>query len=320
MKRNRIERRAFLAGAAAFAAARVLVSRGALAQVAVPNSVGTNAPKLKAPAGACDCHHHIYDRARFPDGPFGGAYQPNARVEEFRLLQRRIGTTRNVIVTPGPYIENNGVTTDAIAQLGANARGVAQTRPGATDADLNALAAAGIVGFRFQMGPPTGTYKLEDVEPMAKRIAALGWHAQFYVPGDMIVAMEDLLNRMPVPMVFDHMGHLPQPQGIDHPGFKVLQRLIDKGKTYVKLSGAYIDTKVGPPSYADTTKVAQAFAKFAPERMVWGSDWPHPGLPFDNKPDDALLFDLLTEWVPNEADRHKVLVDNPAAVYGFPKA
>jgi predicted TIM-barrel fold metal-dependent hydrolase len=308
------------AGIAALASARVLQTREALAQVAVPNSVGTNKPQLKVPPGACDCHHHIYDAQRFPPGPFGGAYQPNARVEEYRLYQSRIGTTRNIVVTPGPYIEDNRVTTDAIARLKPNARGVVQLRPSVTDAQLKALTDAGIVGLRFSQSPPTATTALEDIEPMTKRVAALGWHVQIYMPGDMIAAAEDLWNRLPAPMVFDHMGHLPQPAGVTHPAFGVLRRLIDKGKTWVKLSGAYIDTKVGPPTYADTTKVAQAFTKAAPERMVWGSDWPHPGLAFNDKPDDALLFDLLSEWAPNEAERHRILVENPQTLYGFAKA
>ena len=316
-----VGRRNFLksAGIAALSAGYVLQVREALAQVAVPNSIGTNKPKLKAPPGACDCHHHVYDAARFPPGPFGGAYQPNARLEEYRLLQQRIGTTRNVVVTPGPYIEDNRVTTDAIKRLGPNARGVVQLRPSVTDAQLKALTEAGIVGLRFSQAPPTKTTAFEDIDPMTKRVAAFGWHVQIYMPGDMIAKGEDLWNRLPTPMVFDHMGHLPQPAGANHPAFGVLRRLIDKGKTWVKLSGAYIDTKVGPPSYADTTKVAQAFVKAAPERMVWGSDWPHPGLGFDRKPDDALLFDLLSEWAPSEADRHRILVENPQSVYGFAK-
>jgi D-galactarolactone isomerase len=141
MSETRVGRRTFLqaTGIAALAAARVLQAREALAQVAVPNSIGTNKPKLKAPLGACDCHHHVYDAARFPPGPFGGAYQPNARLEEYRLLQQRIGTTRNVVVTPGPYIEDNRVTTDAIKRLGPNARGVVQLRPSVTDAELRGL-------------------------------------------------------------------------------------------------------------------------------------------------------------------------------------
>jgi D-galactarolactone isomerase len=316
---TQIKRRTFIKrAAAALTAARVLCPRGSSAQIAVPNSVGTSLPKLKAPLGACDCHHHIYDRVRFPDGPFGGAYQPNSRVEDYLLLRQRLGTTRNVVVTPGPYIEDNRVTTDAIARLAPNARGVVQLRPSVTAAELKSLTAAGIVGLRFSQSPPTQTTAFEDIEPMTRRVADQGWHVQLYLPGDVIAAHEEVWNRLPATMVFDHMGHFPQPQGIDHPGFKVLQRLIDKGKTYVKLSGAYIDSKVGPPSYSDSTKVAQALAKFAPERMVWGSDWPHPGLPFDHKPDDALLFDLLSEWAPSEADRHKILVENPATVYGFP--
>jgi predicted TIM-barrel fold metal-dependent hydrolase len=319
MRREGFGRRVFVQGVAALSAARVLSPLAARAEVAVPNSVGTNPPKLKAPPLACDCHHHIYDRERFPDGPFGGAYQPNSKVADYKKLQARIGTTRNIVVTPGPYIEDNSVTTDAIAQLKPNARGVVQLRPSVTDAQLKQLSGQGIVGLRFSQSPPTQTTKLEDIEPMTKRVAALGWHVQVYVPGDVIAENEALFNRLPAVMMFDHMGHFPQPQGIDHPGFKVLQRLIDKGKTWVKLSGAYIDSKAGPP-YPDTSKVAIALAKHAPERMVWGSDWPHPGLPVDRKPDDALLFDLLSEWVPDEADRHKVLVENPATVYGFPKA
>ena len=111
------------------------------------------------------------------------------------------------------------------------------------------------------------------------------------------------------------MGRIPQPAGAAHPAYAVIGRLIDKGRTWVKLSGAYMDTKVGPPTYADATKLAQAFVKAAPERMVWGSDWPHPTE--KDKPDDAMLFDLLAEWAPDEATRHRILVENPAVLYGF---
>ena len=135
--------------------------------------------------------------------------------------------------------------------------------------------------------------------------------------GDKIVEIEPLLQRLPSPVIFDHLGRIPQPAGIDHPAFAVISRLIDKGRAWVKLSGAYIDTKLGPPAYADTTKVAQAYVKAAPERLVWGSDWPHPTE--KEKPDDAVLFDLLGVWAPSGATRRQILVDNPAAFYGFPK-
>jgi len=321
MSQDQIGRRTFIKEAAVAALGAISLVRAlpAQAQVQVPNSVGTELPKLKAPPGACDCHHHIYDAGRFPLKDYGVQFQPNGRVEEYRLLQRRIGTTRDVIVTPAAYVDKNDVTLDAIARLGANARGVALLTSSVTDAELKRLTDGGIRGVRFSQNPPTVTSTFDMIEPLAKRVAALGWHVQIYMPADRIAAAEDLWNRFPTTLVFDHLGHLPEPQGVDHPAFGVIRRLIDKGKTWVKISGAYIDTKVGPPSYADSTKIAQAYVKAAPERMVWGSDWPHPGLGFDNKPNDAVLFDLLSQWVPNDADRHRILVENPQTLYGFPK-
>jgi predicted TIM-barrel fold metal-dependent hydrolase len=134
---------------------------------------------------------------------------------------------------------------------------------------------------------------------------------------DVIVANKDLLNRLPCQIVFDHLAHVPEPIGIAHPVFGVVVDLLQKGKAWVKLSGAYADTKVGPPTYADSTAVAQAYVKAAPGRLVWGSDWPHPSEKDDHKPDDAVLFDLLAQWAPDEAVRNRILVDNPAKIYGF---
>ena len=119
--------------------------------------------------------------------------------------------------------------------------------------------------------------------------------------------------------MFDHLAHIPEPEGTAHPLFGVVLTLIDKGKTWVKLSGAYADTKVGPPSYSDSSAVARAYVQKAPERLVWGSDWPHPS-ERDNKPDDAILFDLLLKWAPEERVRNRILVQNPEALYGFAKS
>src|SRR5882672_12671841 len=157
MSENGLGRRTFLKGAsiAALAAARVLRSDGARAQFAVPNSAGTEAAKLKAPPGACDTHHHIYDAANFPPVEPGSRFQQNARVAEYKMLQRRIGTTRDIVVTPAPYVTDNRVTLDAIKQLGPNARGVAVVRPTITDAELKTLDAGGIRGIRFSLADPT---------------------------------------------------------------------------------------------------------------------------------------------------------------------
>ena len=326
MGKGKFSRRTFIKGAGLVTAAivsRICLPGGmALASSAehrVPHSSGTEAPKLKAPANACDCHLHIYDPRFPPPGPTA-RLMTNAGVEQYRLLQKRLGTTRAVIVTPSAYATANDVTLDGIAQLGlAQTRGVVVVRPEVTDADLKKMADGGIRGIRFTLfDPKTAVTSFEMIEPLAKRVNDLGWHVQLHFRGDQIVEKEDLLQRIVAPIVFDHMGRIPQPAGIQHPAFQIICRLIDKGQTWVKLSGVYQDSKVGPPTYTDATEVARAYLKFAPERMVWGSDWPHP-TEREHKPNDAVLFDLVAEWAPDEALRSRVLVDNPAALYGFGK-
>ena len=279
---------------------------------AVPNSSGTAPPKLGAPAGAADCHIHIYDPRFYPPVEKPG----NATVEDYRLLQKRIGLSRVVIVTPRNYATDNRVTLDAIARLGpANARGVAVVRPEVTAAHLRALHDGGIRGIRFTVGQPaTAVVTVEMIEPLASRVAELGWHVQLNMESDQIAENARLLQRLPTQIVFDHMGKLGL-AGLEHPAFDVIRGLLDQGRAWVKISGAYLNTRVGPPTYADATRAAQAFVRAAPERMVWGSDWPHPSP--REKPDDALLFDLLSTWAPDAATRTRILVTNPQTLYGF---
>jgi D-galactarolactone isomerase len=315
MHRN-IDRRRLMktAGAMALAAAAGAVrSEQAFAQQ-VPWSSGTESPKLKAPATACDCHMHIYD-AKYPTDPKATLKPADALVADYKLLQKRIGTSRNVVVTPSTYGTDNRVTLDAIAQIGPTARGVAVVDATVTDAELKRLNGLGIRGIRFNL-VQAGATTAEMIEPLSRRVNDLGWHIQIHMKGEQIAGIEDLLLRVPSPIVFDHLGRLAQPNALDNPGFKTISKLIDKGRTWVKLSGAYQDTKVGPPTYSDTVAVARAYIKAAPERMVWASDWPHPTE--KDKPDDAVLFDLLTEWAPEEAMRTRILVQNPATLYGFP--
>ena len=311
-----IGRRTFLAGAGSMAIAGVSHAQK------VPNSDGTEPPKLKAPANACDCHMHIYDGERFAPARPGpqSRMQLNATAADYRLLQARNGTTRTVVVTPAAYVTDNRVTLDAIAQLGpANTRGVAVVHPSATDAELKALADRGIRGLRFtQHDASTAVTSPDMIEPLARRIAGLGWHVQIHMRAVQIVENADLLQSLPTQVVFDHMGRLPQPAPLDHPAYAIIRRMIDKGRTWVKLSGAYMDTKAGAPSYSDKRAVAQAYLAAASERMVWGSDWPHPTE--KDKPNDARLFDLLTEWAPDEALRERILVTNPETLYGFTTA
>jgi predicted TIM-barrel fold metal-dependent hydrolase len=187
-----------------------------------------------------------------------------------------------------------------------------------TDAELKRLAAAGVRGIRFNL-VQAGATTVDMLEPLSKRVHELGWHVQIHMLGDQIVVIKELLQRLPSPIVFDHLGRIPASSSITHPAFGVISKLIDKGQTWVKLSSAYQDSKVGPPSYADMMGLAQAYVKAAPERMLWGSDWPHPTMK-DGKPDDAILLDLLSDWAPDERTRMRILVENPQALYGFAKA
>jgi predicted TIM-barrel fold metal-dependent hydrolase len=309
------KRRTFLQGIGVAAlAATGLSTRDASAQQ-VPWSSGTNPPKLKVPVDACDCHHHIYD-GKFPIAPSATLKPGDAKAADYQALQKRIGTTRSVVVQPSTYGTDNSCTLDGMAQLGPASRGVAVVDTSVTDAELKRLNGLGVRGIRFNL-VQAGATTVDMLEPLSKRVAGLGWHVQIHQTGDGIVKMEDVLQKVAAPIVFDHMGRIPKDVGVDHPAYAVISRLVDNGSAWVKISGAYMDTKLGPPTYADSTRLAQAFVKLAPQRMVWGSDWPHPTEKADDKPNDATLLDLLAEWAPDEATRRRILVENPAELYGF---
>jgi D-galactarolactone isomerase len=324
MNDRAIGRRTFLtaAGAAALTAAGTLDTAPGRAQQPVRNFSEAQPAKVKAPANAADCHIHIYD-ARFPQpNPRPGLNPKNATVQDYLRVQRRTGTSRVVVVTPRDFATDNRVTLDALQQLGASARGVVVVNQTITDAELKSLNDGGVRGIRFTLGDPaTAVVRWEMVEPLAKRVADLGWHLQFNIDSELIVANVDVLRRLPTPLVFDHMGQLPLPAGPEHASFAILHGLIDRGRTWIKLSAPYNNSKIGPPRYPEATRLAEAYIKAAPERMVWGSNWPHRGV--QNKqqpPDDALLFDLLAIWAPEETTRRRILVENPQNLYGFAKS
>jgi predicted TIM-barrel fold metal-dependent hydrolase len=284
------------------------------APAAVPNSAGTARPRLHVPADACDSHLHIIDPRFATTDP--AAQIAGATVADFRLLQRRLGTARAVLVQPKAYGIDNACLLDALARLGNSARGVAVVHPSVSDAELTRLDAGGVRGVRFSVWKPSDTVTTIDmIEPLARRGHALGWHVQLHMSADQIADNAALIGRLPGTVVIDHVGRLPPPTGTSHPAFAVIARLLERGRTWMKLSGPYLNTLSGPPAYADASAVARAFARIAPERMVWGSDWPH--VTESHKPDDAVLLDLVSDWVPDAADQRRLLVDNPAVLYGF---
>jgi len=304
---------------AAGAAAILCGSSQAKGTTKVKWSSGTERPKHKAPRHATDCHHHIFDSrfplAKNPSMLLGG--DGNATVDDYQLLQRRLGIERHVVVhAAGAYGTDNSSMLDALAKFGTTARGIAVVDTNVSDAELRRMSDLGVRGIRINLVFAGGA-TLEMVEPLAQRINELGWHLQLSMPAEVTVQLKDVLPRLPTPIVFDHIARIPPDTGVSHPAFKVVRGMIDKGRTWVKLSGAYLLSKVGAPTYADTGAVARAFAQAAPERMLWASNWPHPTEKVE-KPDDAVLFDLLAAWVPDESARKRILVQNPEEVYGFP--
>ena len=307
-------RRRILHGAALFAAAAALPAlRAASAAEGVPYSSGSEAPRMALPSGAVDCHMHIYD-SRFPVAPNATLRPPDAGIDDFRRLQARLGTARTVVVQPSTYGTDNRCTLDALARLGATARAVAVVDTTVADSELDRMALLGVRGIRFNL-VQAGATSIDMLEPLARRMADRGWHVQIHMKADQIAQAEALLMRLPCPVVFDHLARVPPQAGLSHPGFASVRKLLDGGRAWVKLSGAYHDSVVGEPTYADMAPVARAYVAAAPERVVWGSDWPHPTT--NRKPDDAHLLDLLLDWAPEASLRKRILVDNPQRLYGF---
>jgi D-galactarolactone isomerase len=182
------------------------------------------------------------------------------------------------------------------------------------DAELERLTHAGVRGARFHM-LPGGMLGWDVLQPLAARIAAFGWHVQLQLDGRELPQHEAALARLPVPLVIDHNGKFLDPVAVDHPGFKTLLRLLAGGNTWVKLSAPYETSREGPPHYEDVGALAKALVRAHAERCLWASNWPHPGR--EPRPDSAALLDLLLTWANDEATRRRILVDNPAALYGF---
>jgi len=271
-------------------------------------------PRLKVPANACDTHIHIYD-SRYPTAPTAVSTPLDALVPDYLALRRRLGIGRTVVVQPSTYGTDNGCTVAAIAALGRDtARGVAIVDDTVDRTELEELTKGGIRGARFHMlaGAPIPWERLDRI---AERVQDVGWHVQLQLDGRDLPGRQAQVRSWPGRIVIDHVGKFLEPVTPEHPAFRCLLDLIETDRVWVKLSGAYEVSKRGAPLYEDVGLLAKALVKAAPERMLWASNWPHPSV--ENKPDDAVLLDLLLDWAPEEATRRRILVDNPAEVYGF---
>jgi D-galactarolactone isomerase len=258
---------------------------------------------------------HVY-HAEAPPAPGGPPPPGDFREESYREMQKRLGLARVIVVQPNAYQDDNRVTLGAIKALGPGAKGVGVVKLGVADAEIERLTKGGIIAQRiFQL--PWGAVGFDRMHEVMPQVHAFGWHANIQLDGRELPQWEDSIRRLPGRFVIDHTGKYLEPVTPRQEAFKSLLRLLDTGRCWVKLSAPYETSKTGAPKYKDVSRLAKALVKHAPERMLWASNWPHPSAPRDAIPDDADLLDLLLAWAPDAAVRRKILVDNPAELYGF---
>ena len=272
-------------------------------------------PRVPVPRGACDTHMHIFTPGHTMLPGTNMPAQDGSLGNYRRLVKERLGLTRTVIVQPTAYGFDNTVTLDAMAALGRDARGVAVVDPAAPDAEIARLHGLGMRGLRYHM-LPGGALKWDTLETMAARVAPFGWHLQFQFEGRDFATHAPRLARLPCDIVIDHIGRYATPIDLNDANVRAMLDLVGDGRCWVKLSAPYHGSRAGPPHYEDVSALATTLIKLAPERMLWASNWPHPSLKKDF-PDEAALLDLLAEWAPDAATREKILVHNPARLYGF---
>lgn len=273
-------------------------------------------PRIAVPAGACDTHAHVYEYGRYPLKAGRPFTPPPVRVADYRKMLDTLGIERAVIVHSGVH-EDHQVTIDAIAQSGGRWRGIAVASPDMTEREIADLDAAGFRGVRFNPfnAPAAG---LTGIEEVAARIKPFGWHVQLHLNAEHLVEMGPRLDALPVDVVVDHLGHMPTTAGIGHPGFQKLLSMLREGRTWMKLSAPMRFEDDRPP-YPSVVPFAKALIEASPSHCLWGTDWPHV-IHDGFMPNDADLLDLLAVWAPDEALRKRILVDNPARLYGFPDA
>ena len=279
------------------------------AQCAGPD-LNPRAPSFTMPPGATDCHAHVFG-AKEKYGWAGDRLYtpPPVFLKDYIAMLDALGSARGVIVQTGVHGTNNNVLVDAIAQSKGRLRGIALIPADISDNELDRLNAAGVRGFRANLVAGTG------VQFDASRKLASRWHVQYLLDIEKFPDLDRVLGDFPVECMIDHMGRPDTRGGTDAPGFQALLRYLQSGRGWSKLSAPYRTSRETPP-YADITKFAHALVAAAPDRLVWGTDWPHVMME-GAMPNTGLFAELLATWVPDEALRKRILVDNPARLYGF---
>ncbi len=276
----------------------------------------TSRSQTRFPAGATDCHAHVFGpQNRFPYAANAAYIAPDALTTDYVGMLKNIGCDRGVLVQPSVYGTDNSCMVDALRSGLHALRGVAVVKVDISDRELEELHVAGVRGVRINLASETEGLTLADGERLAPRLKELGWHLQFYLDLPKMPEAEAQLAKLPITIVIDHFARCPAQDGVGSPAFKALLRLVSRDNCYAKAMGPYFISK-NAPSYPEVTPLARALVAAAPDRIVWGTDWPHPGARA-LMPEDHVLADMLAEWIPEEAQRRKVLVENPARLYCF---
>lgn len=278
----------------------------------------TRKPKHRPPPGACDAHCHIFGPGdKYPYAPDRTYTPPDAPLESFKALQSILGLERAVLVNASCHGTDNTVIVDAIAQSGGRYRGVANADDTFTDRDFQKLHDAGFRGVRFNFVKHLGGVPdMAEFHRVIDRIKPLGWHVDLHFDAGDLVEFADLFAKLPVPFLIDHMGRVPTKAGLEQPPFQqLLQVAKNNERCWVKISGAERISSAGPP-FTDAVPFAQALIQVAPDRILWGTDWPHPNIS-KHMPNDGDLVDLIPLFAPDAAAQKQFLVDNPHRLYGF---
>ena len=274
-------------------------------------------PAFPMPPGACDCHAHVFGpQAQYPFSPERNYTPEDCTLEQYSALLDTLGIDRAVIVQGGAHGTDNRVTLDAIARLGLHrARGVAVIRPGLDEAALQTLHDGGMRGCRMSTVVRGGA-GFEHLEALSAQTRPLGWHLVLHLKrSEELVELAPRLKRLQQPFIVDHLGHVLGSEGVDSPGFRALLGLLDTDRCWVKLASLYRSSSL-PHPYEDMLPLIHAVAARRPDRLLWGTNWPHPINPVA-MPNDGDLVDLIPLWLPDADVRRQMLVDNPARLYGF---
>ena len=277
-------------------------------------------PAFELPAGAIDCHAHVFGPiTRYPYFQRRIYTPPDAPPSAYWRMLGALGVERAVLVQPSVYGTDNRALLDALTGEKRRMRGVAVVEESITDAELGRMHELGVRGIRFNIvdvkPEEKGKLPLDLVRKMALRVKPLGWHLQFLMHVDEFPGLDKTFADFPVDIVIDHFGYMATAKGIAHPGFQALLNLLRGGRCWVKFTGAYRISREDMP-YGDVVPYARALVDAAPERIVWGTDWPHPKHE-KRMPNDGEMCDRLLDWIPDARQRRLALVDNPARLYGF---